>query len=44
MSLDWFMPSHEVITLCPILLYYAVKFDASDELCVATYIISRTVS
>jgi hypothetical protein len=41
--LDWFRPSRRVITLHPVLLYYAVKeFVAPNELWAATYIDWRT--
>jgi hypothetical protein len=44
MVLDWFRPSCGVIALHPVLLYYAIKFDAPDRLQAATYIIRRTAS
>jgi hypothetical protein len=41
-DLDWFRPSRRVITLRPILLYYAVeRLVAPDELRAATYIIKE---
>jgi hypothetical protein len=26
-DLDWFRPSHGVIALCPVLIYYAMKIE-----------------
>jgi hypothetical protein len=40
-DLDWFRPSRGVIALRPVLLYYAMKFDAPDRLQVATFIVQR---
>jgi hypothetical protein len=41
-DLSWFRPSHELIVIRPVLLYYFIKFDAPDILWTATFIVWRT--